>query len=263
MENNEIQKIASELHQARLQASPVKQYSDHLKEFNINDAYSIQEHGVDLRKGEGETVIGLKMGLTSEAKRKQMDLDSPLYGVLTDTMEIKNGGTFTLKGTIHPKIEPEVAFFIEKELSGKVTRDEVLDSVSWVCSAMEILDSRYEQFKYFSMEDVISDNSSSSHFILGETRLSPRDIDLNNLEMKMSIDGEVKAEGVSSAISGDPLVSVIQLCELMESRGQTLKAGSIVLAGAATPAVQLSPGMNVSLEVTSLGKVSVGVNLEK
>lgn len=263
MENTEVQKIAMELHQARIKSSPVKQYSDHLKEFEINDAYSIQEHGIELRKKEGEKIIGLKMGLTSEAKRKQMDLDSPLYGVLTNTMEIENGGSFSLKGTIHPKIEPEVAFFVEKELSGTVTRDEVLDSISWVSSAMEILDSRYEQFKYFSMEDVISDNSSSSHFILGTTRINPRELDLNNLEMKMSVDGEVKAQGISSAISGDPLISVIQLCELMGKRGQTLKAGSIVLAGAATPAIQLSPGMKVSLEVTNLGDVSVGVDLEK
>ena len=107
------------------------------------------------------------MGLTSEAKRKQMDLDSPLYGELTDKMQVQNGGTYKLDGQIHPKIEPEIAFLISKELSGIVTREQVLEATSEVYACMEILDSRYKQFKYFSMEDVISDNSSSSQFILG------------------------------------------------------------------------------------------------
>jgi 2-oxo-3-hexenedioate decarboxylase len=259
LENNDIQKIANELHQARLQASPVKQYSDHLKEFNINDAYSVQEHGIELRKGDGETIIGLKMGLTSEAKRRQMDLDSPLYGVLTNTMQIENGGTFSLKGTIHPKIEPEVAFFVEKELTGKVTRDEVLESISWVCSAMEILDSRYEQFKYFSMEDVISDNSSSCMYVLGDKVTDYKDLNLSDLKMKMKVNGEIAHEGNSSAISGNPVLSVVQLCELLAERDLYLKGGQVVLAGAATAAVALENGMNIELEVAGLPGLSVKV----
>ena len=79
------------------------------------NAYEVQEKGISLRESEGEKVIGLKMGLTSEAKRKQMDLDAPLYGVLTDKMEIQNNGSYTMDGKIHPKAEPEVAFMFSRE----------------------------------------------------------------------------------------------------------------------------------------------------
>jgi 2-oxo-3-hexenedioate decarboxylase len=247
MEKALIQKIANTLHDARLGAHSLPQFSRDIPDFQREDAYSIQEEGIRLREKNGERVIGLKMGLTSEGKRKQMNLDAPLYGVLTDKMQVQNGGKFSLNGSIHPKIEPEIAFFIKSELRGKISREEVLNATESVCAALEILDSRYEGFKYFSMEDVISDNSSSSHYILGPKFSDFRKIDLANLRMQMKVNGETKMEGNSREISDDPVISVIQLAELLALRGKSIPAGCFVLAGAATAAISLEPGITVSL----------------
>lgn len=259
MEKALIQKIAKTLHDARLSSRSLPQFSKEITDFKRADAYSIQEEGIRMREASGEKVIGLKMGLTSEGKRKQMNLDAPLYGVLTDKMKVENGGTYFLKGSIHPKIEPEVAFYIKSELKGKVSRDDVLNATESVCAALEILDSRYDGFKYFSMEDVISDNSSSSHYILGPKFSDFRSIDLKNLRMQMKVNGETKMEGNSREISDDPVISVIQLAELLSLRGQSIPAGTFVLAGAATAAIALEPGMTVSLEVESLPHLSVTI----
>ncbi len=262
MEQKNLSLWASVLNEARLKAKPVPQLSNQIKEsgsFSRADAYGIQEKQLELRKAAGEVQIGWKMGLTSEAKRRQMNLDSPLYGFLTDKMQVTSTSSFSLEGTIHPKIEPEIAFWIKSDLSGKPTREQVLRSCRAVCAAMEILDSRYEQFKYFSMEDVISDNSSSSHFVLGPWRENFMRLDLKNLKMNMAVDGEVVQKGISEDISGDPVASVIQLCELLGARGQILEAGSIVLAGAATPAVELRPGMEVELHVDNLDLAAVSI----
>ncbi len=259
MERALIQKIANTLHDARLSSRSLPQFSKDIPNFPRADAYSIQEEGIRLREASHEKVIGLKMGLTSEGKRKQMNLDAPLYGVLTDKMEVKNGETFHLKGSIHPKIEPEVAFFIKSELKGIVSREDVLNATDAVCAALEILDSRYDGFKYFSMEDVISDNSSSSHYVLGPKFTDFRKIDLKNLRMRMKVNDETIMEGNSREISDDPVISVIQLAELLSLRGQSIPAGCFVLAGAATAAIALEPGMTVSLEVESLPHLSVSI----
>ncbi len=254
--------IAQALHQARNLAQPVEQWSsqEEFKGLTPEEAYNIQEMGMALRQEEGEKLVGLKMGLTAEAKRQQMNLDSPLYGHLTDRMEVPHKGTFHLKGTIHPKIEPEVAFFISKELKGpQVTREEVLEATEAVSSCLEILDSRYSQFKYFSLEDVIADNSSSCMFALGEKFTDFRSLDLKNLRMTMKVNGEAVQEGNSQAISGDPVISVQQLCSLLWTRNQGLIPGQVVLAGAATAALMLEEGMEVSLDVEGLKTVSVGV----
>tara|TARA_R110002072_G_scaffold288917_2_gene455644 strand:+ start:23942 stop:24727 length:786 start_codon:yes stop_codon:yes gene_type:complete len=260
MTETDIKMLAMRLYDARKNATGIEQISHEFKEMTQLDAYKLQWLGIDMRVADGEKVIGLKMGLTSEAKRKQMDLDSPLYGVLTDKMQVANNGEYSMEGQIHPKIEPEVAFLIGKDLNGTPSREEILDAVEAVYPCMEILDSRYKQFKYFSMEDVISDNSSSSQFILGEPINDFKNINLAQLKMKMSINGTVAQEGMTDAISGDPVISLVQQFELLAKTGKTLPAGSIVLAGAATPAVALEPGMEISLEVESLGNVAVKVN---
>lgn len=259
MDKGQINQIAQTLHDARLSARSLPQFSKEITDFKRADAYAIQERGIELRLAAGEKLVGLKMGLTSEGKRRQMNLDSPLYGALTDKMQVQNGGHYSLTGSIHPKIEPEVAFFIKQELKGKITRPQVLDATEAVCAALEILDSRYDGFKYFSMEDVIADNSSSSHFILGPKLTQFHSIDLKNLKMAMKVNGATKMEGNSRDISDDPVISVIQLAELLAQRGQAIPAGSVVLAGAATAAIALEAGMTVSLEVEALPSLSVSI----
>jgi 2-oxo-3-hexenedioate decarboxylase len=259
MEKENLEYWAGVLNGARIQSKPILQISRELASFSRTDAYSVQELQWELRKTAGENQVGWKMGLTSEAKRKQMNLDSPLYGFLSDAMQISTGGTFSLKGSIHPKIEPEVAFLIKDDLEGTVSREQVLNACSGVASALEILDSRYEEFRYFSMEDVIADNSSSSFFVVGPWEKNFKNLNLLNLKMEMSINGQLSQTGISKDISGDPVVSVIQLCQLLAERNQILKAGSIVLAGAATMAEMLKADSKVELKVDSLPAVSVRI----
>lgn len=263
MEQKNLDLWASVLNEARLKAKPIEQISRQIGSFSRQAAYDIQDRQLQLRLKQGEKQVGWKMGLTSEAKRKQMNLDSPLYGHLTDQMQVPMQSEFSLHGKIHSKIEPEIAFWIKKDISGIPNRAQVLAATGAVCACMEMLDSRYDQFKYFSMEDVIADNSSSSHFVLGPWREDFQNLDLTQLKMKMFVDGQLSQEGISKDISGDPVISVIQLCELLQARGQILKSGCVVLAGAATPAVELKPGMKIELRVDELEPVQVSVGTAK
>ncbi|MDY7228975.1 fumarylacetoacetate hydrolase family protein [Hyalangium sp. s54d21] len=253
------QELAQLLDQARLDARSVPPLTKSQPELPLPDAYAIQAEGIRLRTARGERVVGLKMGLTSEAKRKQMNLDSPVYGVLTDRMQVPADGVFRLQGFIHPKIEPEIAFRTSRELRGRITREEALEACSSAMAAMEILDSRYIDFKYFSLPDVVADNSSSSMFVLSTTERPPRELDLARLPMSMEVNGAQVQSALSSAISGDPILSVVQLCELLDARGESLPAGSIVLAGAATVAHMMQPGDQVRLTVEGLGSVAISV----
>lgn len=257
---------AEMLHQARIQGSPVDQISQVSEIFQGSEkrklAYMIQEAQLKLREKNGETLVGWKMGLTSEAKRKQMNLDSTLYGHLTNSMEVKSGKMFQLQNQIHPKIEPEIAFVMKRDLSGKITREEAFDAIESVCCALEILDSRYKQFKYFSMEDVIADNSSSSHFVLGEPLRNFSDLNLANLKMEMKVNGELAQVGNSKDISGDPVMSIVELCARLFEQGRHVKKGDLILAGAATQAVELRPGMEVVLDVHGMPSAKMKVGAE-
>lgn len=253
-----VSHYAGVLNSARINAQPIVQLSQSYK-ISRSEAYEMQEKQMSLRLAAGEKQVGWKMGLTSEAKRKQMNLDSPLYGFLTDKMQVLNQGVFNIATQIHSKIEPEIAFLISKDLPSNPTRSQVMESVSAVAPALEILDSRYTEFKYFSMEDVIADNSSSSFFVLGPWEKKFNQLDIKNLKLTMNVNGVSKQAGSTEAISGDPAQSVIELCQLLAERGQTLNAGSIVLAGAATAAEALQAGQMITLEMEHLEKIEVKI----
>jgi 2-oxo-3-hexenedioate decarboxylase len=251
----DVKALAQRLDDARLQGREVERLTLEVQDLTLEQAYQVMDVGLALREARGERRVGLKMGLTSEAKRQQMGLGAPIYGVLTDAMRVR--GTFHMAGTLHPKIEPEIAFHFARGLRGRLSRREVIAACTGVCAALEILDSRYRDFKYFSLPDVVADNASSSHFLLAEEWLHVSGHSLGEVELSMRVDGVERQRARGSAISGDPWLSVVQLCELLDARGGSLPEDSVVLAGAATIAEPLKVGQSVSLQVGAFPKVEV------
>ena len=253
----DVNALARRLDEARLSGREVERLTLEFPDLTLEQGYRIMDAGIALRRERGERDAGLKMGLTSEAKRQQMALGAPIYGVLTEAMRVR--GSFSLAGALHPKIEPELAFHFADGLRGCPTRAEVLAACTGVCAALEILDSRYRDFKYFSLPDVVADNASSSHFVLSDAWTDAAGLALGEVELALSIDGVVLQRAKGSAISGDPLLSVVQLCALLDGRGRALSPGSLVLAGAATVAEPLRAGQTVSLDVPPLAPVRVAI----
>ena len=241
--------LAAELDRALLERREIAPLTKSHGEFDLAAAYRVQERGIALRLARGEKIVGYKMGLTSAAKREQMNLGAPIYGVLTDAMQARS--ELRAGEGVHPKVEPEIAFVTARELGGRITRDEALAALQAVMPALEVLDSRFTGFKYFSLPDVVADNCSSWRFALGPLQ-KPRAT--SGLRMRMSVDGVVKQEADSNDISGDPLQSLVQLAAMLP---HPLPSGSIVLAGAATVAEPLRAGMTVALSVEGLGEMEV------
>ena len=151
---------------------------------------------------------------------------------------------------MHPRVEPEIAFVLKRPLSGQVTAAEALASVEAIAPALEVIDSRYRDFK-FTLPEVIADNASSSGFVVGPW-CDPRQ-DFSNLGLTLSIDGRVVQVGSTAAMLGHPLRSLVAAARLSEAAGEPLQAGWVVMAGGATPAEWLKPGQYVSIEMERLG----------
>src|SRR5438128_1532414 len=143
----DLDAMARELDEALLARREIQPLGKAHGEFDLAAAYRVQERGIALRQRRGETIVGYKMGLTSAAKRVQMSLDLPIYGVLTSVMRI--AGDLCVADGVHPKVEPEIAFVTARELSGRITRDQAFAALQAVMPALEVLDSRFTGFKYF------------------------------------------------------------------------------------------------------------------
>jgi 2-oxo-3-hexenedioate decarboxylase len=222
----------------------------------VDQAYAIQQAAIERRLHRGEVRVGLKMGLTSRAKMIQVGVDEVIWGRLTDAMRLEDNGVLAMERYVHPRIEPEIAFLLKAPLSGDISPAEAMIAVAAVAPAMEVIDSRYRNFK-FSLTDVIADNASSSSFVIGAW--NDPGVDLANLGMVLEIDGRPRQIGSSAAILGHPARALAAASRLAARAGETLQAGWIIMAGAATEAVALQPGMHIRNVVEHLGAVSLSV----
>ena len=252
----DVNKSAVTLDTAAVTAKAIPQLS--LQEsFSVEEAYKIQGASINRRYERGEKFVGLKLGFTSKAKMEQMGVHDMIWGRLTDSMLHKRDSPLPLKKFIHPRAEPELCFLVKKEIDKELTIDEVKEYIVGVAAAIEIIDSRYENFK-FSLEDVIADNCSSAAFVIGPWQ--PLDKPIENLKMELVIDDEVVESGSSQAILGNPWESVVAAARLALQYAKPIPPGAYILAGAATPAVYLKPGNSVKVVVERLGEVGFTVS---
>lgn len=252
---DDLSSLATRLDHSRLNIQAIPRLTLSHPDLTLDDAYRIQQAGIALREKRGETVVGYKMGLTSQAKQQQMHVSTPIFGVLTNAMRVENKQTILLSHYIQPKAEPEIAFILGKDLQGEVTAQEALAACDGLCAAIDLIDSRYIDFK-FTLIDVVADNTSAGSFVLGPMQ-KPTGLDLANLSMDVIENKVLIEQGHSSAILGNPINSLIMLTRLLTEQGALLKAGSIVLSGAATDAKNLQPTLHFINRVESLGDVSL------
>ncbi|MBD3731283.1 MAG: fumarylacetoacetate hydrolase family protein [Sphingopyxis sp.] len=248
----DIAAIAARLDDAARQARAIPQITGEEGELTLADAYAIQRAAIDHRVARGAALVGVKMGFTSEAKMAQMGLKDQIWGRLTSDMVVTNGATIDRARFIHPRVEPEVAVRLKAPLSGEVSREEALAAVDAVAAALEIIDSRYENFR-FALGDVVADNASSSAFVVGPWLSA--DTDVSDVAMVMRVDEAVAETGTSAAILGDPVRSLVAAARLAGAEGLILQPGWTVMLGGATAAAAIDSARTVSLDAGHLGRV--------
>ncbi|MCY0853910.1 2-keto-4-pentenoate hydratase [Cupriavidus sp. D39] len=220
--------------------------------FSVQDAYRIQRASIMRRVRRGERRIGIKLGFTSRAKMVQMGVDSLIWGWLTNAMLEDDGGLVDVSQYIHPRVEPEVCFLTRRAIDRPLTALEAKDFLEAVAPAMEIIDSRYRDFR-FTLEDVVADNCSSAGLVVGSWA---KDFDgLRNAGVILRMDGKDVQIGSTGAILGHPLRAVVEASRLASSSETALPAGSLIMAGAATAAHALMPGKHVQAVVNGIGEV--------
>lgn len=252
---NHILKYAELLDDAAHLAHEVAQF-DTNNQLTLDDAYAIQAASINRRLDRGEHRIGVKMGFTSRSKMQQMGLSDVIWGRLTSTMQVEEGTAIRLENFVHPRAEPELAFLLKAPIRGNATGPEALAAVEAIAPALEIIDSRYRDFR-FTLPEVIADNASSSAFVVGSWS-SPH-IDFSNLGLTLNINGRPVQIGSTAALLGNPLRSLVAAARLSAKAGEPLQAGWIVLAGGATSAEWIKPGQYVSVDMQGIGKAGFHV----
>ena len=257
LNGTQIAELAEYLETCELDAKEATKITDRYPDMDFEDAYDIQ-YAIRQRKlDRGHTLAGLKVGLTSRAKMKQMGVETPIYGFLADYFDQPDGADIKTDELIHPKVEAELAFVTKAPLKGPGCHvGNVLAATDFVIPAVEIIDSRYENFR-FDLVSVIADNASSSRFVLGGRMARPSDIDARNLGVVLERNGEIVELGAGAAVLGHPAASVALLANMLGERDEEIPAGTLILTGGITAAVTVDKGDSVNVRFQDLGSVGM------
>jgi 2-oxo-3-hexenedioate decarboxylase len=252
-----VESLAAHLDGCVLQARDTLKITDAHLDMEWDDAYAIQDAIRRRAMTRGARIVGYKAGLTSHAKMRQMNVDVPVFGFLVDTYELPDGGECDVSELIHPKVEPEIAFVTKTELNGPGCHiGAVLAATDFVIAGIEVIDSRYRDFK-FDLKSVVADNTSAARFVAGGQPLAVDGVDLRTLGIVLEKNGRPVAFGAGAAVLGHPAAAVAMLANHLGARGESIPAGSLILSGGITEAVAVEAGDNVTLRVQGIGSIGV------
>ncbi|GAA6142708.1 2-oxo-hept-4-ene-1,7-dioate hydratase [Hydrogenophaga sp. 5NK40-0174] len=252
LDNALIEQLAAELQQAQITRTQVEHFSKRFPEMTIEDGYRVGRAWVALQVANGRKIIGHKIGLTSRAMQISSQIDEPDYGTLLDDMfyACQPGQVLDIpmERFIKPRVEVELAFVLKKPLRGPhVTVEQVIDATSYITPAIEIIDSRIEQFdrdtkamrKVF---DTISDNAANAAIVLGGEKVSPDVLDRPWCGAILRQNDVVEETGLAAGVQGDPAIGIAWLANKLAPWGESLSAGEVVLAGSFTRPVAAAQG---------------------
>ena len=257
-----IQQLARQLYNARKTRTQLRHFSKQFPEMTIEDGYAIQRAWVQLELADGRTIKGRKIGLTSRAMQMASQITEPDYAPLMDDMFYATGSDIPMADFIAPRVEVELAFVLGKPLKGPhVTLFDVLSATDYVTPAIEIIDSRIEQFdrdtkamrKVF---DTISDFAANAGIVLGGRPVRPMDVDLRWTGALLHKNGVVEETGLAAAVLNHPATGVAWLANKIAPYGEQLNAGDIVLAGSFTRPTPAVAGDTFHADYRPLGSIS-------
>lgn len=253
----DIDSVATELLACEAERRDRVKFTDEWPELDVETGYQIQDETLRRRLERGEKLIGVKLGLTSRAKQRRMNVDTPFVAWLTDDMILPAGDPVPQHKLIHPRIEPEIVFVMRDKLEGPgVTCAQAMAAVEYVVGGAEIIDSRYKDFK-FTAGDVVADNASSGAFVTTGVTLTPDQVDLALEAVIVEVDGEVVYTATGAAVQGHPGEALALAANDLAKRGLAIEAGMIVLTGGITDAVFAPPGSSVNVHFANLGSVYI------
>lgn len=241
--------IARELFEAYSTGQPVA--PPRLHGIDVERAYAIQRAQEQAFVAQGETVTGRKIGLTSVAMQRQLGVDSPDVGFFTDAMMYDPGVDIPASRFIAPKIEPELAFRLNRDLSGDMSMDDVIAAVDSVHLALEIVDSRVRDWD-ISLVDTIADNASCGAVIIAPDTLDIEPQELADVPVELRINHTTASAGRGADVMGHPLAPIQWLAGF-----KNLRAGEVILTGSMCAAANVSPGDVATADYGQWGSLEV------
>jgi 2-keto-4-pentenoate hydratase len=209
-----------------------------------------------------QPVVGWKIAATSGAGQKHIGVDGPLAGPLLASRVLESGATIPLDGNIMRVAEAEFAFRFRIGLPRRAngyTLDEVMDAAGSLHPAIEVPDSRFNDFARVGAPQLIADTACACWFVLGSAANPGKDRDLIRHAVTVHRNGDLAASGSGANVLGDPLVALTWLVNELRIYGNGIEAGQFVTTGTCVIPVPIAAGDTIRADFGELGSVEASL----
>ncbi|MGB0551437.1 MAG: 2-keto-4-pentenoate hydratase [Alphaproteobacteria bacterium] len=229
-----------------------------LRPHTRDEGYAVQAELEALSK---RPLVGWKIAATSKAGQHHIGVSGPIAGRLLAQRVFDDGAELAFGANRMRVAEPEFAFRFGQALGPREDAyqiDEVLAAVDSLHPAIEVPDSRFDDFASAGEAQLIADNACAHEFVLGPPTIANwRDIDLSKHEVSVEAVGGDQYTGIGSNVLGDPRVALLWLVNEVTGLGLTLDAGHVVTTGTCAEPLEVEPEDEIIMNFGDLGTVEL------
>ncbi|MBN9050853.1 MAG: 2-keto-4-pentenoate hydratase [Rhizobiales bacterium] len=253
-----IEAAADAIFNARDQRCPIKPIRETFDIRSATDAYAVQNINTLRHLKNGRVLSGRKIGLTAKSVQRQMGVDEPDFGMLWRDTEYRSGTKIPADTLIQPRIEGEIAFILEREITDPdASITDLIRSVAYALPAIEIVDSAIANWD-IQIVDTIADNASAAGYVLGHDPKALDQLDLRLCGMVISNTASgVLSVGAGVACLDHPLYALQWLARKMITVERPLQAGDLVLSGALGPMVTVTKDSTFLVEIQGFSPLTL------
>jgi 2-keto-4-pentenoate hydratase len=256
MTERDIQSAATTLWQSWQQSRRIPNLPDQCRPADRAQGYAIQARLAHLS---GQNVAGWKIAATSRAGQAHIRVDGPLAGRLLNERILKSGAAVSLDGNLMRVAEAEFAFRLGRDLKSRAEpfgMDEVLNAVESLHCAIEVPDSRYEDYTVVGAPQLIADDACACWFLLGPpVEADWREFDLSRHEVDGFKNGDIASSGTGANVLGDPRVALTWIVNELSQFSDGLLAGHVITTGTCIMPIPVERGDQVRMDFGVFGSI--------
>jgi 2-keto-4-pentenoate hydratase len=221
------------------------------------EGYAIQAR---LERRSALPLFGWKIAATSAAGQRHIGVDGPLAGRLIAEQVFEAGAELPFGANAMRVAEAEFAFRMGRALPPRAEAygvAEAMDAVAALHLAIEVPDSRFEDFAAVGAAQLIADDACAHQLVLGPPVAADwRALDLAAHRVRGAVAGRIEREGVGANVLGDPRIALAWLANELSRHGVALGAGQVVTTGTCLVPMEVGPGDAVSADYGALGSIA-------
>ena len=252
----ERRRMARLLLQAALAGRPTAPLSDRYPGLTVADAARVRDANLAYRLAAGERLIGAKVSLPGAPGRQPLQSE-PALGWITDAMMLPDA-VVNPGELIRPRVEPRLALMLDRSVRKHMgTAGELLAAIVAAFPALEIVDSRYDRDE-LAAADHVADNCGAARVLLGRSVAPPAEGTLRRLRMPLALDGAApESQDGAAAPALSALEASLWLSNVLTGSRYDIPGGALLVVPAGTAAVDLRPGVHVSMHDGALGSLEL------